>query len=39
MSRVSVLITAKNEKFLQKTIHSVLDAAQGDVEVVVVLDG
>lgn len=39
MSRVSVLITALNEKLLGPTIASVLDAATGDVEVVVVLDG
>ena len=37
--RVSVLIPARNEIFLQKTIQDILAKAKGDIEVVVVLDG
>lgn len=36
---LSVLIPARNEPFLNKTIKCALHAAQGDVEVVVLLDG
>jgi len=36
---LSVLIPARNEKFLNKTIKCVLHAAQGEVEVIVLLDG
>lgn len=36
---VSVVIPARNEKFLQQTIDSLLDNARGEVEVIVVLDG
>lgn len=37
--RVSVLIPARNERFLVPTVQDVLAKARGDVEVVVVLDG
>jgi len=36
---VSVIIPARNEEFLEKTIRNVLDKARGDIEVIVVLDG
>ena len=36
---LSVLIPAREEEYLQKTITSVLDSARGEVEVIVVLDG
>ena len=37
--RVSVLIPARNEVYLQKTIDSILSAAEGDIEIVAVCDG
>jgi glycosyltransferase involved in cell wall biosynthesis len=39
MSKVSVIIPAKNEQYLPKTIQSVLSAAKDEIEVIVVLDG
>ena len=39
MSKVSVLIPSRNERFLTQTIRDVLDKAAGDIEVVVALDG
>lgn len=39
MSKVSVIIPARNEIYLQNTITEVLNKAAGDVEVIVVLDG
>lgn len=36
---LSVLIPARNEVFLERTINSVLDNAEGDTEVIAVLDG
>lgn len=36
---LSVLIPARNEKYLENTIRSVLDNARGDIEVLVALDG
>jgi len=36
---LSVIIAAKNEPYLDKTIDSCLDMAEGDVEVIAVLDG
>ncbi len=39
MSKVSVIIPARNEQFLQKTIECVLKAAAEDVEVIAVCDG
>jgi len=38
MAKTSVIIVACNELFLRQTIQSVLDAARGDIEVIVVLD-
>ena len=38
MSKVSVIIPAKNEEFLGNTIQSILDASQGEVQIVAVLD-
>ena len=37
--RVSVIIPARNERFLQATIRSLLTNAAGDVEVLPILDG
>lgn len=37
--RCSVLITARNEAYLNKTVEDVFDKARGDLEVIVVLDG
>lgn len=39
MPRVSVIIPARNERFLVPTIRDVLAKATGDIEVIVVLDG
>ena len=39
MSRVSLLIPARNERFLAPTVRDVLAKATGDIEVIVVLDG
>ena len=36
---ISVVIPARNEVYLQKTIQSALEAAEGDVEVIAVCDG
>lgn len=36
---LSVIIAARNEKYLERTIRDVLANARGDIEVVVVLDG
>lgn len=36
---LSILIPARNEIFLQKTITDILAKAEGDVEVIVILDG
>jgi len=37
--RISVLIPARNEIFLNKTIRDILKKAKGDIEIIVVLDG
>jgi len=36
---VSVIIPARNEAYLQKTIRELLDKSTGDIEVIAVLDG
>ena len=36
---LSVIIPARNEIYLEKTLRSVLDAARGDIEIIAVLDG
>ena len=36
---LSVIIPARNEEFLKQTIMGVLSAAEGEIEVIVVLDG
>ena len=36
---ISVLIPARNEKYLQRTIRDVLDNAEGEIEIIAVLDG
>lgn len=38
-SRVSIIIPSRNERFLNKTVEDILAKAQGDVEVIVVLEG
>jgi glycosyltransferase involved in cell wall biosynthesis len=38
-NKVSVLIAARNEPYLQKTITDAFDKAKGEVEVIAVLDG
>lgn len=38
MNKLSVIIPAKNEIYLEKTILNILDNAGGDIEVIVVLD-
>ena len=39
MSKVSIIIPARNEIYLDKTIESVLNSAQGEIEIIAVLDG
>lgn len=39
MPKVSVLIPARNEQFLHKTITDILTKSRGDIEVIAVLDG
>ena len=39
MEKVSVIIPARNEFLLGRTIDSVLEAAEGEIEVIAVLDG
>jgi len=36
---VSIIIPAREEKYLKQTIRSVLDNAEGEIEVIVLLDG
>ncbi len=39
MNGVSVIIPARNEIYLEKTMRSILDAAEGEIEIIAVLDG
>lgn len=39
MSKVSVIIPARHEVYLSKTVDDILSKATGDIEVIVVLDG
>jgi len=39
MSRVTVILPSANEKYLGRTIQDVIEKAEGDVEVIAVLDG
>jgi len=39
VARVSIIIPARNERFLPQTVADLLAKAQGDVEVIAVLDG
>lgn len=39
MADLSILIPAKNEEFLKKTVEDILSNIEGDTEVIVVLDG
>jgi len=39
MSKVSVIIPARNERYLVNTVRDVFAKAQGDIEAVVILDG
>ena len=37
--RVSVIIPSRNERFLTKTVIDLLAKAQGDIEIIAVLEG
>ncbi len=39
MSRVSVVIPSRNERFLVPTVNDLLKKAAGDIEIIVILDG
>lgn len=39
MSKVSILVPSRNERFLSQTIEDIFAKATGDIEVIVVLDG
>jgi len=39
LERLSIIIPAKNEPYLEKTIQGLLDNATGEIEIIVVLDG
>jgi len=39
MKDVSIIIPARNEIFLQKTVSDLLTKAEGNIEVIVILDG
>jgi len=39
MSKVSVIVPARNEKYLSKTIDDLFEKATGEIEVIVILDG
>lgn len=39
MSKVSVIIPSRNERFVKNTVEDVLRNSRGDIEVIVVLDG
>ena len=39
MNKLSVIIPARNEKYLEKTIRNILENARGDIEILAVLDG
>jgi len=39
MSKVSIIIPARNEFLLGRTIESILESAEGEIEVIAVLDG
>ena len=36
---VTVIIAARNEEFLQRTIEDVLEKMRGDTEIIAILDG
>ncbi len=39
MSKVSIIIPSRNERFLPQTVDDIFRNAAGDIEVIVVLDG
>jgi len=39
VAELSVIIPARNEEFLQKTIENVLENSKGDTEIIAILDG
>jgi len=39
MSKVSIIIPARHELYLQETVQDIFEKATGDIEVIVVLDG
>ena len=38
-TKLSVIIPSRNEQFLQKTIDDILEKAEGEIEIIAVLDG
>jgi len=38
-NKISIIIPARNEFLLKKTIESTLEAAEGDIEIIAILDG
>lgn len=39
MSKVSIIVPARNETYLAPTVNGLLDQARGDIEIIIVLDG
>ena len=39
MSKVSIIIPARKELYIRKTLHDIMSRAVGDIEVILVLDG
>ena len=39
MSKVSIIVPSRNERFLQRTVADLLVKANGEIEIIVVLDG
>lgn len=39
LAKVSIIIPARNEPYLQKTIDGLLNTSKGEIEIIVVLDG
>lgn len=39
MSKVSVIIPSRTDTYLQKTVNDVLEKAEGEIQVIVILDG
>ncbi|KXH74532.1 MAG: hypothetical protein AM326_09840 [Candidatus Thorarchaeota archaeon SMTZ-45] len=39
MNKVSIVIPARNEQYLQNTVNDLLNKSEGEIEIIVVLDG